>query len=181
MIFIGLDCNVQYSAHDFGFYLVCPSTSFSVPLRQVFWPFPPGIHLVNGCIDFLRLVYPTSFAMSIMSGHHFLKNIMFIAHLRNFVSSFSIEFLVCHTYFTLVGSSDLAAPASQLLSLHAVLSSVRLTFSSKDALVHVLMLSMYCILGRPFFFSPTSFRECKSLQDYTYCFCMHVQRKPFFV
>ena len=28
-------------------------------------------------------------------------------------------------------------------------------------------------------FPPTSFRECKSLQDYTYCFCMHVQRKPF--
>ena len=30
----------------------------------------------------------------------------------------------------------LAAPAAQLLSLHAVLSSVSLTFSSKDALVH---------------------------------------------
>ena len=74
----------------------------------------------------------------------------------------------------------LAAPAAQLHSLHAVLYSVRLTFSSKDALVHLLMLSMYCILGRPFFFSLTSFRECKSLQDYTYCFCMHVQRKTFF-
>ena len=48
----------------------------------------------------------------------------------------------------------LAAPAAQLLSLHADLSSVRLTFSSKDALVHFLMLSMYCILGRPLLLFP---------------------------
>ena len=46
----------------------------------------------------------------------------------------------------------LAAPAAILLLRHAILSSVILKFSSKDALVHVLMLSMYCILGRPFFF-----------------------------
>ena len=46
------------------------------------------------------------------------------------------------------------AAAAQLLSLHAVLSSVRLTFSSKDALVHILMLSMYCILGRPLILFP---------------------------
>ena len=41
----------------------------------------------------------------------------------------------------------LAAPAPQLLLRHAVLSSVTLMVSSKDALVHFLMLSMY-------FFSP---------------------------
>ena len=35
-------------------------------------------------------------------------------------------------------------------------------------------------VGAPFFFSPASFRECISLLGYTYCFCMHVQRKPFF-
>ena len=69
----------------------------------------------------------------------------------------------------------LAAPAAQLLLCHAVLSSVSLTFSSKDAFVHFLILH-----GMPLLLFPSSFRECKSLLYYTYCFCMHVQRKPFF-
>ena len=74
----------------------------------------------------------------------------------------------------------LAAPAAQLLFLHAVLSSVRLMFSSKNALVHFLMLSMYCILGRPLLLFPDIIPRMQVLQDYTYCFCMHVRRKPFF-
>ena len=42
----------------------------------------------------------------------------------------------------------LAAPAPQLLLRHAVLSSVTLRVSSKDALVHFLMLSMYLFFPR---------------------------------
>ena len=43
----------------------------------------------------------------------------------------------------------LAAPGAQHLLRHAVISFATLMFSSKDALVHLLMLSMYCLLGAP--------------------------------
>ena len=60
-------------------------------------------------------------------------------------------------YFTLlylltllcVVSSDCSPSSGTILLHHAVLSSVTLTFSSKDAFVHFVMLSMYCILERP--------------------------------
>ena len=49
-------------------------------------------------------------------------------------------------------SSDLltlASPDAQLILRHAVLSSVTLKFSSMDALVHFLMVQIYCILEPP--------------------------------
>ena len=57
---------------------------------------------------------------------------------------------------TLVGgvSSDVSRSSAQLLLCHDVRSSVSLTFSSKDALVHFLVLSMYCILVHPLLLFP---------------------------
>ena len=69
-----------------------------------------------------------------------------------------IFYVECMYLLTLLYSASsvltLTAPAAQLLSPHAVLSSVSLTFSSKDDFVHFVTLSMYCILGRPLLLFP---------------------------
>ena len=61
-------------------------------------------------------------------------------------------------------SSVLTLPASAVQLLLRLRHSY---FSSKDALVHFLMLSMYCILGCPFFKSTASFREKTCLYKIT--------------
>ena len=72
----------------------------------------------------------------------------------------------CHyyeTYFTLyfallcfalLGGVSSDVSRSRCTPYFTVLSSVTLKFSSKDALVHFLMLSMYYILGRPLLLFP---------------------------
>ena len=81
------------------------------------------------------------------------------------------------SYFALLLSASsvlmLATPAAQLLLRHAVLSSVTLTFSSKDALVHFLMLS---ILGHSLLLFPGILTGMHVFTRFTHCFCMHAPR-----
>ena len=63
----------------------------------------------------------------------------------------------------------LATTAAQLLLRHAFLSFVIHMFSSKDAFVHFLMLSMYCILGRPLLLFPGIIPRMHVLRIYVYC------------
>ena len=87
-------------------------------------------------------------------------------------------------YFTLIGvvSSDVSRSSctTSFTPWRSIFNQSHFFFQA--CLCRLLdVIDSYCILGRPFFFSPASFRECMSLLDYIYCSCMHVQRKPFFL